>query len=168
MSAATPAIAVLERLGIDFTLHRYDIEEPDGRAQHRGERIAYGVAAAAALGIDPSRMYKSLLFELDGGSEKLVLAVVPSNAIAAPKAVASACDAKRATLAAAGAVGRATGYVIGGVSPVGSRRPIPTLIDASARSHATIFVSAGQRGLSLEIAPTDLERASAGHFAAIT
>ena len=168
MSAATPAIAALERLGIGYTLHHYEIDAPDGVAQHRGERVAYGTAAADALGIDPARMYKTLLFDLEGGAEKLALAVVPSSGTAAPKAIAAACDAKRATLADAAAVGRATGYVIGGVSPIGSRRPILTLIDESARFHTTIFVSAGQRGLSLELAPADLEQASSGRFAPIS
>ena len=124
--------------------------------------------SAEALGIDPARMYKTLLFDLDGGVEKMALAVVPSSGTAAQKAIAAACDAKRATLANSAAVSRATGYVIGGVSPIGSRRPIFTLIDASARSLPTMFVSAGQRGLSLELAPLDLERATSGRFAPIS
>ena len=168
MSAATPAVAALERLGIGYTLHHYEIDALDGVAQHRGERVAYGTAAASALGIDPSRMYKTLLFDLEGGAEKLALAVVPSSGTAAPKAIAAACDAKRATLAGAAAVARGTGYVIGGVSPIGSRRAILTLIDVSAQSHPTVFVSAGQRGLSLELAPADLQRATSGRFAPIT
>ena len=127
MSAATPAIVVLDRLGLRYTLHHYEIESLDNVAQHRGERVAYGTAAAEALGIDPARMYKTLLFDLDGGVEKMALAVVPSSGTAAQKAIAAACDAKRATLANSAAVSRATGYVIGGVSPIGSRRPIFTL-----------------------------------------
>ena len=168
MSAATPAIAVLERLALRYVLHQYEIEALDGVAAHRGERVAYGTAAAAALGVDPARMFKTLLVALEGGAEPFALAVLPSASSASIKAIASACRAKRATLADAAAVGRVTGYVIGGVSPLGTRRSLPVVVDASATEHATLLVSAGLRGLSLELAPNDLATAVGAHFAPIT
>lgn len=168
MGASTPATALLTRHGVSFTLHDYELEPLSGVEQHRGERIAYGDAAAVALGISPDRLYKTLLLAVEGAREPrtlFALAVVPSSGELSEKAVAAALHAKRATLADAESVHRVTGYVPGGVSPLGSKRSVPLLLDRSASSHATIVVSAGQRGRSIELAPTDLLRVGGGVMA---
>ena len=180
--SATPALALLQREGVAHTVHSYEIEPPSGPEAHRGERVAYGTAAAAALGVDPARLFKTLVVTLDGARAapgvpgagvrlsagvSLGVAVLPSAASASMKLVAEALGAKRAALADAATVQRVTGYVVGGVSPLGSRRALPTVIDASAIRHATILVSAGQRGLSIELAPADLQRLAAATVAPI-
>ena len=177
--SATPALALLQREGVAHTVHSYEIEPPSGPEAHRGERVAYGTAAAAALGVDPARLFKTLVVTLDGAhgapgagvrlsaGVSLGVAVLPSAASASMKLVAAALGAKRAALADAATVQRVTGYVVGGVSPLGSRRALPTVIDASALRHATILVSAGQRGLSIELAPADLQRLAAATVAPI-
>lgn len=170
MGAGTPATALLTAEGIPFTLHEYELEPLSGVEQHRGERIAYGDAAAAALGISPDRLYKTLLLAIDGAKDSRVLfalAVVPSSGELSEKAVATALHAKRAALADAESVRRVTGFVPGGVSPLGSKRPLPLLLDTGAQEQATIVVSAGQRGRSIELAPADLLRAGHGAFAPI-
>ena len=149
-------------------LHEYELEPLSGVEQHRGERIAYGDAAAAALGISPERLYKTLVLAIEGAKEPrtlFALAVVPSSGELSEKAVAAALGAKRAALADAESVRRVTGYVPGGVSPLGSKRQLPLLLDDSANSHATIVVSAGQRGRSIELAPADLLRIGGGSMA---
>ena len=162
--SATPAIALLIRDGITHTVHSYEIEAPSGPDAHRGAKVAYGTAAAAALGVDPARLFKTLVVALEGvhvapgAGPALGVAVLPSASNASMKLVAEALGAKRAALADAATVQRVTGYVLGGVSPLGSRRALPTVIDASASSHESILVSAGQRGLSIELAPADLQR----------
>ncbi|MEI6271205.1 MAG: YbaK/EbsC family protein [Chloroflexota bacterium] len=164
--SATPAIARLVLEGVAHTLHSYEIDVPSGLEAHRGAKVAYGTAAAAALGVDPARLFKTLVVALEGASvapgagPALGVAVLPSALNASMKLVAQALGAKRAALADAATVQRATGYVLGGVSPLGSRRELPTVIDASAAAHQTILVSAGQRGLSVELAPADLQRLS--------
>lgn len=165
MGAGTPATALLTQQHIPFTVHEYELEPLSGVEQHRGERVAYGDAAAAALGISPDRLYKTILLAIDGASDprtQFALAVVPSSGELSEKAVAAALQAKRAALADAESVHRVTGYVPGGVSPLGTKRPLPLLVDESARAHHTILVSAGQRGLSIELAPSDLLRAGNG------
>lgn len=168
MGAGTPATALLATHGVPFTFHEYELEPLSGVEQHRGERIAYGDAAAAALGISPERLYKTLVLAIEGAKEPrtlFALAVVPSSGELSEKAVAAALGAKRAALADAESVRRVTGYVPGGVSPLGSKRPLPLLLDDSANSHATIVVSAGQRGCSIELAPADLLRIGGGSMA---
>jgi Cys-tRNA(Pro)/Cys-tRNA(Cys) deacylase len=140
---------------------------------HRGAKVAYGTAAAAALGVDPARLFKTLVVTLEGANAapgagpSLGVAVLPSAASASMKLVAQALGAKRAALADAATVQRVTGYVLGGVSPLGSRRPLPTVIDSSAADHTSILVSAGQRGLSIELAPADLQRVAGATLAPI-
>ena len=170
MGAGTPATALLAAENVPFTLHEYELEPLSGVEQHRGGRIAYGDAAAAALGISPDRLFKTLVLAIDGAKDPRVLyalAVVPSSGELSEEAVATALSAKRATLADAESVRRVTGYVPGGVSPLGSKRPLPLLLDTSARGWDTIVVSAGQRGRSIEVAPADLLRAGNGEFAPI-
>lgn len=140
----TPATLLCEREGVAHVVHPY---EPGPGA--------YGPAGAAALGVDPERMLKTLLAELDG---RLVCAVVPVSGSLDLKALAAVLGGKRAVMAAPAVAERSTGYVVGGISPLGQRTPLPTAVDETAELHDTVHVSAGRRGLSLELAPADLLR----------
>jgi Cys-tRNA(Pro)/Cys-tRNA(Cys) deacylase len=140
----TPATVALTRAGIGFTLHEY---EHDPRA------ASYGLEAAEALGLDPARVFKTLLADLDG---TLVVAVVPVAGKLDLKALARALGGSKAVMADPRVAERATGYVTGGISPVGQKRPLRTVVDASATAYDVVYVSAGRRGLDLGIAPADL------------
>jgi len=168
-SAGTPALVVLQTRGVAHTVHSYKIVEPSGVETHRGERAAYGPAAAAALGVAPAQLFKTLVLGLESGRPggELVLAVLPSDAELSERAVAHAFGAKRAALASVEQVQRATGSVPGGVSPIGGRKAMRTLIDTSAEGLATLFVSAGRRGLAVELAPADLAALCTASFAPI-
>ncbi len=144
MSGGTPATARLDRAKVAYTLHPYT---HDPRAQ------SYGDEAAAALGVDPRRIFKTLIATVDG---KLVCAVVPVAAMLSPKALAAAVGGKRAELAEPAQAQRATGYVLGGISPLGHKTRIPVVVDESALGFPSVFVSAGKRGLQVELAPADL------------
>lgn len=143
-SGGTPATVALAAAGIEFTLHAYD---------HDPRAASYGLEAAQALGVGPERVYKTLLADVDG---RLTVAVVPVSGQLDLKALARAVGGSRAVMADVAAVQRATGYVVGGISPVGQKRPHPTVVDESALPQPTVFVSAGRRGLDLELAPADL------------
>jgi Cys-tRNA(Pro)/Cys-tRNA(Cys) deacylase len=143
---ATPATTVLSRAGVWFTTHRY---------RHDPAAPSYGLEAAHAIGVDADRVFKTLLADVDG---RLVVAVVPVVGSLDLKALATATGGKRATMAASAAAERATGYVVGGISPLGQRRRLPTVVDASAVDLASVYVSAGRRGLDVELAPADLIR----------
>jgi len=143
-AGATPATVALTRAGIPFTLHPY---EHDPRAE------SYGLEAATALGLDPAQVFKTLMAEVDA---TLVVAVVPVSGQLDLKALARALGGSRATMADKAAAERATGYVAGGISPIGQRRRHRTVVDESALTHPTIYVSAGRRGLDLGLSPTDL------------
>jgi Cys-tRNA(Pro)/Cys-tRNA(Cys) deacylase len=143
-AGGTPATVALTKAGVAFTLHPY---EHDPRAE------SYGLEAAEALGLDQARVFKTLMASVDG---RLAVAVVPVSGQLDLKALARAVGGSKAAMADKGAAERATGYVVGGISPVGQKRPHPTVVDASALVHPTIYVSAGRRGLDLEIAPADL------------
>jgi Cys-tRNA(Pro)/Cys-tRNA(Cys) deacylase len=145
-TGGTPATVALARAGIEFRLHEY---AHDPRAE------SYGLEAAEALGLDPARVFKTLMATVDG---RLATAVVPVSGQLDLKALARALGASRATMADVVVAERATGYVAGGISPVGQRRPHPTVLDSTALDHPSVFVSAGRRGLDLEIAPADLVR----------
>src|SRR5918992_3014047 len=149
-----PATAAAATAGITSTLHPY---EPGA---HPG---SYGEAAADALGVPYERIFKTLLAEVDGG---LTEAIVPVAATLDLKALAAAAGGKKAHLADARAAERATGDVVGGISPLGQRRRLPTIVDASASGFGTIFVSAGRRGLQIELAPADLIRLTQARAAA--
>ena len=167
-AGSTPALALLVARGVPHTVYEYEIEAPSGPQAHRGARVSYGSAAAAALGVPPERLYKTLVIALEGGSAtpgELALAVLPSSAELSERAAAAALGAKRASLARTDAVQRATGSVPGGVSPIGTRRPMRTLIDESAAREEEILVSAGRRGLSVALAPQDLRTICAADFA---
>ncbi|GAB3798605.1 Cys-tRNA(Pro) deacylase [Micromonospora zhanjiangensis] len=140
----TPATVLLTKRRIGYTTHRYDV--PAG-VPH------YGAEVAAALGVPPERLFKSLVVEVDG---TLAVAVVPVSAELDLKALAAALGGKRAALADRAVAERATGYVRGGISPLGQRRRLPTVVDSSALDFPTVYVSAGRRGLQLELAPADL------------
>ena len=143
----TPAVRALEASGCSFTVHEY---------RHDPAAASYGEEAAAslgALGIDPAQVFKTLIAAVDG---RLTVAVVPVPGQLDLKALAAACGGKRATLAEAAAAERSTGYVLGGISPLGQRTTLPTVVDSSALEHATVLVSAGRRGLDVELAPHDL------------
>jgi Cys-tRNA(Pro)/Cys-tRNA(Cys) deacylase len=145
-AGGTPATVALTRAGVGFTLHEYT---HDPRAE------SFGLEAADALGLDPVRVFKTLMATVDG---RLAVAVVPVSGQLDLKALARALGGSKAAMADRSAAERATGYVAGGISPVGQKRLHPTVLDASALDHPTVFVSAGRRGLDLEIAPADLVR----------
>ena len=155
----TPATVALTRAGVAFTLHEYD---HDPLAQERGG--SYGLEAASALGLDPERVFKTLLADLDGA---LVVAVVPVSGRLDLKALARALGGSRAAMADPKAAERATGYVTGGISPVGQKRTLRTVVDASALAYDAVYVSAGRRGLDLGIAPADLVAVTGAVTAAI-
>ncbi|MEW2549401.1 Cys-tRNA(Pro) deacylase [Streptomyces sp. NPDC047002] len=137
----TPATTALASAGAAYTLHAYE---------HDPAAPSYGEEAAEALGVPPERVFKTLVAEVDGA---LTVAVVPVTGQLDLKALASAVGGKRGAMADPAAAERATGYVRGGISPLGQRRALPTVLDASARAHPTVYVSAGRRGLEAELAP---------------
>ena len=145
----TPAVVAAERAGIPFTLHEYEHEAG----------AAYGLEAAAKTGVDAARVFKTLVVTQDGA---LSVAIVPVDAQLDLRALG-----KRADLADRAAAERATGYVLGGISPLGQRKRLPTLLDESALEFETIFVSAGRRGLEIELAPDDLVRLTDARVTAV-
>lgn len=142
----TPATVALTKAKVEFTLHPY---EHDPNAQ------AYGEEAADALGVPYERIFKTLVAEVESG---LAVAVVPVAGRLDLKAFAAALGGKRAALADAAKVERVTGYVVGGISPLGQRKKLPTVVDESALGFPTIYFSAGRRGLQIECAPGELVR----------
>jgi len=143
-AGGTPATVALSAAGIAFEVRAYD---------HDPRAASYGMEAAEVLGVDPARVFKTLLASLDG---KLVVGIVPVSGQLDLKALARALGGSRAVMAEVAAAERATGYVAGGISPIGQKRSHPTALDASALEHPTILVSGGRRGFDLEIAPLDL------------
>jgi Cys-tRNA(Pro)/Cys-tRNA(Cys) deacylase len=144
VASGTPATALLARAGVTFVLHPY-VHDP--RAQ------AYGDEASTALGVAPERIFKTLVASVDG---VLTCGVVPVSGRLDLKALAAAVGGKRAELAEPAAASRATGYVVGGISPLGQRSRLRVVIDSSATAFETVYVSAGRRGLQVELAPRDL------------
>lgn len=149
--SGTRATELLRKRGIDHRIHEYASPERQGRA--RETRPSYGIEAAAALGVSADRVWKTLVASVD---DRLVLAIVPVAGELDLKRLADACAGRRAELAEPAAAERATGYVVGGISPLAPRRALPVVIDTSATMHQTILVSAGRRGLQVEVAPDDL------------
>ena len=162
-AARTRALDLIIRAGVMYRLHPY--ASPDRHGRERDERPSYGTDAAAALGVAPERVLKTLVASVD---DRLVLAVVPVDRELDLKRLADAVGARRAVMAEPSEAERATGFVVGGISPLGSRRALPVVIDASAMDHETVFISAGRRGLQVELAPPDLVRLSSAHSAAIS
>ena len=151
----TPATALLTRRGVRHSVHPYDVP-PDAPG--------YGAMVAQALGVPAARVFKSLVTEVDGA---LTVAVVPVDGELDLKALAGAAGGKRAALADRALAERATGYVRGGISPLGQRKRLPTVLDASALDFPTIYVSAGRRGLQVQLAPADLVALTAATTAPI-
>lgn len=143
-SGGTPATVALERAGIAFTVNAYD---------HDPAASSYGLEAAEQLGLDPAAVFKTLVSEVDG---RLVVAVVPVSGQLDLKALATATGGKKAAMADPAAAERTTGYVVGGISPIGQRKRLTTVVDESALGLPTIYVSGGKRGLDLGVAPHDL------------
>ncbi|GAA1241699.1 Cys-tRNA(Pro) deacylase [Pseudonocardia aurantiaca] len=139
----TPATALLVKKGVAHRVHSYT----------HGDGQAYGPEAAERLGLDPERVFKTLVADVDGA---LTVGVVPVAATLDLKALAAAVGGKRAKMADVTAAERATGYVAGGISPLGQRKHLPTVVDASAERFETVFCSGGRRGLEIELAPADL------------
>jgi Cys-tRNA(Pro)/Cys-tRNA(Cys) deacylase len=154
--AATPAVTVLERAEVRHRLHPYDPDHADSRG--------YGEAAVAALGADPRQVFKTLVTRVDG---TLTVAVVPVSGTLDLKALAVAVGGRKAAMADPADAERTTGYVRGGISPLGQRKALPTVVDDSALHFDTIMVSAGRRGLQVELAPADLVRLTKARTASI-
>jgi len=152
----TPAIDQAKRAKITFQIHEY---------AHDPAAESYGLEAAQKLGVEPGRVFKTLVAAT--GPKDLVVAVLPVSRQLDLKLLAKAVGAKKAAMAEVKVVERTTGYVVGGVSPLGQKKALPTVIDASAEELATMFVSAGRRGLEIELAPADLAALTRATFSDI-
>ncbi|MFF2032234.1 Cys-tRNA(Pro) deacylase [Arthrobacter sp. NPDC058192] len=154
-SQGTPATAALAAAGVAFIAHPY---------QHDPAVASYGLEAADVLGIDPARVFKTLMVDVDG---RLAVGVVPVSGSLDLKAMAAALDGKKAAMADPSVAQRRTGYVLGGISPLGQRQSSPTVVDESALLLETILVSGGRRGLDIELVPAELIRLTAARTARI-
>lgn len=154
----TPATEALTAADVAFTLHAYD---------HDPTERHFGDETIAALGLDPARVLKTLVVDTGSGRPSLAVGVVPVAGQLDLKAMAAALGVKRVEMADPRAAERSTGYVVGGISPLGQRTPLPTVIDASAAGFGTVYCSAGRRGLQVELAPADLARVARARFAPI-
>ena len=158
MKGATPAMVMLEQSGVEFAVHAFDHDLVDA------EELGYGRAAAHALGVDESRVFKTLLAQ----SEKsAVVAIVPVISQLSLKALALVLGVKRCEMVPAHDAQRITGYVVGGISPFGQKKKLFTVVDVSAKDLPTMFVSGGRRGLDIEVAPADLIRVLGAQTGAI-
>lgn len=153
--ASTPATVALTARGIAFVAHEY---------AHDPAVTSFGLEAAEVLGVEPERVFKTLLTDADG---QLVVAIVPVSGLLDLKALASAVGAKRATMADAAVAERKTGYVLGGISPIGQKTKLVTVLDETAELFDTVFVSGGRRGFDIELSPTNLIVATGATLAAI-
>jgi Cys-tRNA(Pro)/Cys-tRNA(Cys) deacylase len=154
-SGATPATLALTKAGLPFTARTYD---------HDPRAAAYGLEAAEKLAVAPERVFKTLLASIDG---ELAVGIVPVAMQLDLKALAHALGGKRAEMADPKVAERKTGYVVGGISPIGQKTALPTVLDESAILHETILVSGGRRGLDLELSPDDLIDITSGRYAPI-
>lgn len=143
----TPAVALLRSRGVTHQVHAYE---------HDPDTTSFGLEAAEKLGVEADRVFKTLVVKLDDG--RLAVGIVPVSGQLNLKRMAQACGARKAAMADPDAVRRATGYVLGGVSPLGQKKRLETVIDASAAAWPTVYVSAGRRGLDVELAPADLRQ----------
>ena len=153
----TPAINAAKREGIHYQLHEYE---------HKAGVDSYGLEAAEKLGQNPERVFKTLVVQLD--TDKLAVGIVPVCRTLNLKQIAKKLGAKKAEMANRVAVERSTGYIMGGVSPLAQKKSLPTVIDQSATQFETIYVSAGRRGLEIELSPEDLMQLTRGVFAPIS
>ena len=150
----TPAINAAKQARVNYTIHEYE---------HDPAAESYGEEAAEKIGANPAQVFKTLVVSLDG--KNLAVGIVPVTAMLGLKQIAKAAGAKKAVMADKQLVQRTTGYVLGGVSPLGQKKPLKTFIDQSAEGFETVFVSAGKRGLEIELAPADLARLTQARFA---
>lgn len=157
-AGSTPATRALTAAGVAYTLRSY---EHDPRA------TSYGLEAAEALGAEPERVFKTLLVDVGSTRSELAVGVVPVTGMLDLKAIAAALGAKRAVLAEAAAAERSSGYVVGGISPLGQKTRLRTVLDETAMLFDTILVSGGRRGLDVELAPDDLVRLLGATYADI-
>ena len=154
-SQGTPATVALTKAKVEFTTHTYE---------HDPAAKSYGLEAAEALGLAPEQVFKTLLVEVDG---KLTVGVVPVDRQLDLKAIAAAAGGKKAVMADPAAAERTTGYVVGGISPIGQKRALPTVVDTTAADHPTVYVSGGRRGLDIGLSPADLITVTKARTAAI-
>ena len=152
----TPAIELARKSNISYTTHEY---------AHDPSSQSYGLEAAEKMNVDANRVFKTLVVVLDNG--KLAVGVIPVSARLSMKLLARAIGVKKADMADAAQVQRSTGYVLGGVSPLGQKKSLLTIIDTSAKSFSTVFVSAGRRGLEIELDPSDLISLTRASYASI-
>ena len=152
----TPAINAVKKKKVTYKVHQYT---------HDPSHDSYGKEAAEKLGIAEERVYKTLVVQLDKGS--LTVAIIPVSSMLSMKQIAKAAGAKKAAMADKEQVERSTGYILGGVSPLGQKKRLVTVIDSSAKAFPTIFVSAGRRGLDIELNPADLAALTSASFAEI-
>jgi Cys-tRNA(Pro)/Cys-tRNA(Cys) deacylase len=153
---ATPATKALTAAKVAFTVRAYE---------HDPAAPAYGLEAAEALGVEPGRVFKTLLVQSESG---LAIGIVPVDRQLDLKAMAAALGVKKVAMADAAAAERATGYVVGGISPIGGKKRLPAILDASAAAHASVLVSGGRRGLDVELAPAELVRMTSARLAPIS
>lgn len=150
----TPGINAAKKAKVSHRIHEYP---------HDPASESFGTEAAEKMGVDPSRVFKTLVVAIDG--KELAVGIVPVTSMLSMKLVAKAAGGKKAAMADKQDVQRSTGYVLGGVSPLGQKKRLKTFIDDSAQHFDTIYVSAGRRGLEIELAPQDLAQLCGGHFA---
>ena len=155
-AGGTPATDALSAAGIAFTLHSYT---------HHDDSRDFGAEAARELGVDELRIFKTLVVDIGAGRPPLAVGVVPVAGQLDLKAFAAAAGAKKATMAKPAEASRSSGYVVGGISPIGQKTPLPTVLDETAQLFDTIFVSGGKRGLQVELAPDDLLAITGAHWA---
>ncbi|PKG93369.1 Cys-tRNA(Pro) deacylase [Paraglaciecola sp. MB-3u-78] len=153
----TPAINCAKKAKIEYTLHQYD---------HDSSNASYGPEAAEKLGVLPERVFKTLVVKLD--ATQLVVAILPVNSMLSMKNVVKACGGRKAEMADKVEVQRSSGYVLGGVSPLGQKKSLKTVIDQSAQQYPTIYVSGGRRGLEIELNALDLQTLTLATFAPLS
>ncbi len=151
----TPAINLAKKKKVTHTIHQYD---------HDPSHDSYGLEAVEALGQDPKKVFKTLLFCLNGVAKDLAVAVIPVDQKLNLKLAAKAAKGKKAEMANPDIAQKTTGYVVGGISPLGQKKALPTFIHSSAEPQETICVSAGKRGLEIELAPSDFATLSRAQF----
>jgi Cys-tRNA(Pro)/Cys-tRNA(Cys) deacylase len=156
MATGTPATNLLTSKGVVFKAHEYS---------HDPNSTSFGLEAAEKLGVDPNRVFKTLIANVD---ESFAVAIVPVNQQVSLKSLARTLGAKRAVMADPAAAARLTGYVVGGISPLGQKRLLSTVMDQSANEFETILVSGGRRGFDIELSPQDLAQLLSAVFAEIT
>lgn len=151
--AVTPAVNIAKKAKIDFQIYSYS---------HDPSSQSYGLEASEKMGLPPEQVFKTLIVQID--ARELVVAVIPVSSTLSMKQIAKAAGGKKAQMANAVDVERSTGYILGGVSPLGQKKRLRTFIDDTAQNFSTIFVSAGRRGLEIELSPLDLKTVCSAEF----